>query len=86
MSIRTEVEELEVELTEFGILLTDDISNMTQIPDIGSALVKIVKESADFKNIPKGERKKAISSAFISAGVTVLNETIEYSDEDDEEE
>lgn len=81
MSIRTESEELQAELEKFGKLFTDDIPNSEQISEFGMAFVRIIQESADFKNVPKADRLKAIGMAMTKAGVEVVTAGVTYSDE-----
>lgn len=83
MTIRTESEELQAELEKFGKLFVDDIPNSEQVSDFGMAFVRIVQESADFKNVPKADRLKAIGMAMTKAGIEVIDAGVTYSDETD---
>ena len=81
MAIRDEVNEVAAELAKVGGILADDVPNKEQLSEIISAVFGVVTQGADFAAIPKEERFKAISHAFVKAGALVMDSSVSYSDE-----
>ena len=81
MGIRAEVYEVKAELVRVGNILTDDIPNSQQLTEGMAAVLGVIKEGSDFKDIPQQERAKAIGHAFIMAGAEIYDTAVKYSDE-----
>ena len=81
MGIRNEVYEVKDELVKIGIILTDDIPNGQQLTEGMGAVLGVIKEGSDFKDIPQQERAKAIAHAFTMAGAEIYDKAVRYSDE-----
>lgn len=81
MGIRSNVYEVKDELVKVGIILTDDIPNSQQLSEGMGAVLGVIKEGSDFKDIPQQERAKAIGHAFMLAGAEIYDKAVTYSDE-----
>ena len=81
MTYRTEAEEFEKELTEFGMLLFDAVPNREQWDKFFSEMYGVVIEGKDLISMPPRDRGKALASAFTGAGAAITKASIKYSDE-----
>jgi hypothetical protein len=82
MSHRTDAEEFEVELTKFGKLFVDGVSNREQWTQIGAALYGVAVEGKDLISMTARDRSYAAIQAFSGALATLLKESLKFSDEE----